>query len=737
VKTDFKGSSFKERNKMSIRFCEQNKTFYLTGKKCSYFFRVNEEGYLEHLYYGKSLSEENLSYLFQGMHSSFSPCYMEWKTISLNVVPQEFPIYGRGDYRVPSVLAKLQNGSRITDFRYKAHTILKDKPAISNMPTLRGGETLVVTLEDKLNALEVDLYYTIYDELSVVARRSVIRNCGENAVSLLKLNSFNLDINRAEFDCVTLHGAPTREREIDRTPLSRNICEVSSTRGASSHHSNPFMAVCDKNADEYQGEVYGFNLIYSGSHSIKAQVTEIGFTRVSGGINEQDFAWLLGAGESFETPEAVLAYSDGGFNQLSQQFHDLYREYLIHPNFAYKKRPVLLNNWESTYFDFDEKKLCDLIEKAKGTGIDTFVLDDGWFGKRNDDWSSLGDWFVNKDKLPGGLTAVIEKCRECNMKFGLWFEPEMINENSDLFRAHPNWHIAAPDIKACKSRHQWMLDFANPEVVEYIKKTIGDILSTNDISYVKWDANRTMTEFYSPYLPIERQQETAHRYMLGVYELAKYLTESFPNVFFEGCAGGGGRFDPGMLYYFPQIWTSDNSDGGCRAFIQYGTSMCYPLSAMSGHISICPNHQIGRVTPIQTRMDMASFCATGYELNLHALTEEDFAKISNHISFYNGIHDLILKGDLYRLLSPFDGNYFSQMVVSKDKKRAVFIIMKILAKGNDNYVFVKLKGLDKDKYYSIADMGTFKGDVLMNVGLGFPKNMKDFETKCFTIEAVE
>lgn len=722
---------------MSIRFCEQNKIFYLSGKEVSYIFRINAEGYLEHLYYGEKLSEENISYIFEDMTSSFSPSYMEWKNACLHVIPQEFAIYGRGDYRVPSVLIKMQNGSRITDFRYKTHTILNEKPKISNMPTLRGGETLVVTLEDKINSIELDLYYTIYDEISVVARRSVLRNNGENSVSILKLSSFNIDINRGDFDSITLHGAPTREREIERTPLTRNICELSSTRGASSHHANPFFAICDRNADEYQGEAYGFNLIYSGSYSIKAQVTELGFTRVCGGINEQDFAWLLNAGESFESPEVVLAYSNGGLNKLSQQFHNLYREYLINPKFAYQKRPVLLNNWESTYFDFDEKKLCDLIEKAKGTGIDTFVLDDGWFGKRNDDWTSLGDWFVDKNKLPNGLSGVIQKCRECNMKFGLWFEPEMISENSDLFRAHPNWHIAAPDIKACKSRHQWILDFANPEVVEYMKRTIGGMLKENDISYVKWDMNRNMSEFYSPYLPIERQQETAHRYMLGVYELARYLTETFPNVFFEGCAGGGGRFDPAILYYFPQIWTSDNSDAGARAYIQYGTSLCYPLSAMSGHISICPNHQIGRVTPIKTRMDMASFCSTGYELNLHALTEEDFAKISEHIAFYNSIHDLILQGDLYRLSSPFEENYFSQMVVSKDKTRAVFILMKILAKGNDPYPFVKLRGLDKDKYYFIADMGSFKGDILMNIGLRFPKNMKDFETKCFTLEAVE
>ena len=497
------------------------------------------------------------------------------------------------------------------------------------------------------------------------------------------------------------------------------------------------MALCEKNTDEYSGEVYGFNLIYSGSYSFKTEIAELDFTRVCGGLNEQDFHWTLAQGESFETPEAVLTYSSEGLNKLSQSFHDLYREYLINPKNVYQKRPVLLNNWESTYFDFDEKKLCDLIEKAKGTGIDTFVLDDGWFGKRNDDWTGLGDWFVNTDKLKGGLTAIIDKCKECGMKFGLWFEPEMISEDSDLFRAHPNWHISTPDLKACKGRNQWILDFANPEVVEYIKTTVGGILKNNDISYVKWDMNRHMSEFYSPYLPVDRQQETAHRYMLGVYELAKYLTETFPNVFFEGCSGGGGRFDPAMLYYFPQIWTSDNSDAASRAYIQYGTSMCYPLSSMSGHISICPNHQNGRVTPMQSRMDMASFCATGYELNLHALTEEDFAKISEHIKFYNDISDLILQGDLYRLLNPFEGNYFSQMVVSKDKSKAVFILMKILAKANDSYPYVKLKGLEQDKYYDVEGFGVFKGDVLMNAGLRFFCNMHDFETVCLRLKVVE
>ena len=722
---------------MSIRYQEETKTFYLHGDTFSYAFFVNDSGYLVHLYYGRKISEEDIRYVFDGMVGTHAPVYTNDKRESLNVLPQEFSIYGRGDYRIPSILVKTENGNRVSDFRYRSFEILKEKPAISNMPSLRGGETLLVTLYDEINQLELCLYYTVYEQTSAIARRCVLKNLGTAPVSILKISSFNIDVNRTDLDTVSLHGCWIREREIERRELGRGIFEVSSTRGcSSSHQTNPFLALCEQNAGEYNGEVYGFNLVYSGSYSLKTQVSSLGFTRVNGGLNENDFCWKLDGNETFETPEAVLVYSDCGFNKMSQNFHRLYRDYLINPNFAYKKRPVLLNNWESTYFDFTEKSLCDLIEKARGTGIDTFVLDDGWFGKRDDDRSSLGDWFVNTKKLSGGLKTVIDKCRECGMKFGLWIEPEMVNEDSDLHRLHPDWHIVTPDLPACKSRHQWILDFANPEVVEYIKNTISDLLKTNDISYVKWDMNRTMSEFYSPYLPAERQQETAHRHMLGVYELAKYLTSNFPNVFFEGCAGGGGRFDPAMLHYFPQIWTSDNSDAASRAYIQYGTSMCYPLSTMSGHVSICPNHQTGRVTPIQTRMDMASFCSTGYELDLHALSTEEFSKISRHIAFYNEISDIILEGDLYRLKSPFEENYFAQMVVSRDKARAVFILMKILAKGSDYYPFVKLKGLDADKYYEIKDMGVYKGDTLMNVGLRFPKDLRDFETRCFTLNVV-
>ena len=688
------------------------------------------------MHFGRRIEEEDIRYLAKNLKTEFAPACADEQYVSLDALPQEYPIYGRGDFRETAVLIRMKTGSRIANFKYQSHRVAPNKPQIKNIPSLRGEETLVVTLADEQNKLQLDLYYTIYQEQNVVVRRTVLTNQGEESVEILKLNSFSMDMNRSDFDKICLQGGWAKERSIERSTLTHGIFEVSSTRVSSSHHLNPFMALCDYGACEDYGECYGFNLVYSGSFSLKAQVDQLGFTRIGGGINEKDFCWKLHPGECFETPEAVLAYSDNGLNGMSRQFHRLYREYLISPNYVYKKRPIVLNNWESTYFDFNEEILCDLIEKAKGTGIDTFVLDDGWYGNRNSDTTGLGDWFVNTDKLEGGLKNVIQKCQECGMKFGLWFEPEMVSEDSELYRAHPDWCIKAPHLTPCKSRHQLVLDFANPDVVDYIKDAVGSILSQNDISYVKWDMNRNITDYYSPYLEAENQQELMHRYILGVYELAEYLTSTFPNVFFEGCSGGGGRFDPAMLYYFPQIWTSDNTDAASRAYIQYGTSLCYPVSAMSGHVSVCPNHQNGRVTPMKSRMDMASFCATGYELNLNAMTKEEFERVARHIRFHHSISELILRGDLYRIQSPFEGNYFSEMLVSADKKEAAFLLMKMSARTNDTYPVIKLKGLDKDCYYNIEGMGVYSGRVLMRVGLKFPNDLQDFETICFGIKAI-
>ncbi len=724
---------------MAIQYNEKLKTFYLSGEDFSYVFRIGDGGYLHHLYFGDRISERDIRYLSENLHAEFSPLFdAENSADSLGVVPQEYPLYGRGDYREPAITVVTEDGGRLTDFTYGSHIILSKKPEMEGLPSLRGEETLVVCLYEKNYGLRLYLYYTVYEKQGAVTRRAVLENDGKSDVVIEKINSFGVDFLRSDFDKVCLQGGWARERNVERSALTHGIYEVSSTRVSSSHQLNPFIALCDKNADEFTGEVYGFNLVYSGSFSLKAQVDQLGFTRIGGGINEKDFSWRLLSGESFGAPEAVLVYSKDGFNGMSQKFHDLYREYLINPKYAFAKRPIVLNCWESFYFDFDENSLLKLIEKAKGTGIDLFVLDDGWFGNRNSDRSGLGDWRVNRKKLAGGLKTVIDKCRDCGMKFGIWIEPEMVSEDSDLYRAHPEWAIKHPKIKPCKGRHQYVLDYSDPKVLEYIKGELYSLLSENDISYVKWDMNRNITEFYSAHLGKDGSRELAHRYILGVYELAKYLTETFPNVFFEGCSGGGGRFDPAMLYFFPQIWTSDNSDALSRAYIQYGTSFCYPLSAMSGHVSVCPNHQTGRTTPFKSRTDIASFCATGYELDLNALTEQDFRGIFEHVNFYNRISDIILTGDLYRLKSPFDGNYFAQVVVSKDKSRAVFVLMKKAAAANDSYPVIKLAGLKADSEYVITgdiwDGKAFGGDALMNAGLKFPNNLKDYETVCFTLD---
>ena len=723
---------------MSIKYNKENKIFYLNNETCTYAFCIGDGGYLHHLYFGHRLPIEDIRYLGENYNTEWSPAYNEKnRHVSLDTIPQEFPIYGMGDYRETAVLVRTQSGNRVTNFKYQGHEVVDKKPKIVGMPSLRGGETLIITLWDEVNQLQLELYYTIYEKQSAIVRRTVLRNKGDRDVSILKLNSFSVDLNRSDFDKICLHGGWAKERMVERTSLSHGIFEISSTRVSSSHHLNPFLALCDKNANENSGDVYGVNLVYSGSYSIKAQVDQLGCTRIGGGINEKDFCWKLDSGACFETPEAVLVYSSNGLSGMSQQFHRLYRDYLIRPDYVNKKRPIVLNNWESTYFNFNEEVLCDLIQKAKGTGIDTFVLDDGWFGIRNSDTTGLGDWFVNKNKLPGGLQNIIQKCHECGMKFGLWIEPEMVSEDSQLYRKHPEWCIRTPEISPCKGRNQLVLDFSNPQVVDYVKKTFYRILAENDISYVKWDMNRNITEYFSLCLESEHQQELPHRYILGVYDFAEYLTSGFPNVFFEGCSGGGGRFDPAMLYYFPQIWASDNTDAASRAYIQYGTSMCYPLSAMSGHVSVCPNHQTGRVTPFKSRMDMSSFCSTGYELNLNTLRKEEFESIASHIQFYNSISQLILDGDLYRLLSPFEGNYFAQIVVSRDKKEAVFILMKMMAKSNDCYPIVKLKGLDESILYQIEGMGIYSGSVLMHGGLKLPNNLWDFETICFRMKAVE
>lgn len=725
---------------MPIIYDEALKTFYLETSQTSYVFCVQHAGFLQHLYYGKLISREDISDLLPVLRAA--PRYdAEGKAFSLDTMPgNEYSTFGLGDYREIALRITYADGSRNNDFKYDSYEILPEKPKLEGLPSLRDGETLLIRMKD--GDCELRLYYTVYEQENAIVRHAELQNFGTEQIEINSVMSAELDLWGEDYDAITLGGRYSYERDIVKTPISQGIFSVDSKQGYSSHKTNPFMAIAQKGATEYTGDVYAVNLVYSGSFKASVESTPCGhhdlkMTRMLIGINDFDFSWKLDPGETFTSPEAVYVYSDCGFTKMSQSFHDLYRNYLINPKHV-NKHPIVLNSWEGVYFDFDDEKICGLIDKAAMLGVDTFVLDDGWFGNRNDDRTSLGDWYVNENKLKGGLNVLISRCKKQGINFGIWIEPEMISEESELYRAHPDWVIRAGERIYCRERNQCVLDFANPQVVSYIKKVIGDLLENHDISYVKWDMNRPLTEYFSLVLPKDRQKELMHRYVLGVYELAEYLTTRFPDVFFEGCAGGGGRFDPGVLYYFPQIWASDNTDAGAREKIQYGTSLCYPLSAISGHVSVCPCHMNGRTTPIKSRFDIASLCSTGYELNLSELKEEDFAQFRQNVARYKEISDIIYKGDLYRLKSPFESNYFAEIVVSKDKEKAFGVcgIMKI--DGLRPAVsIVKFKGLDKTFLYRIKETGKiYRGDILENVGIsvGF---YSDFATESFTLERVK
>ena len=611
----------------------------------------------------------------------------------------------------------------MSGFCYVSHKICDGVPEVQGLPHARsGGQTLSVTLKDYCSDILVILNYTVWEDSDVIVRNAEIVNAGKEPVTLKKAFSFCTELPEREYSALRLYGSWAKERYPEVTKLGRGVVRIQSLRGASSHQMNPFMGILCESCTENVGECYGVQLIYSGSFAITAEVNYNGTLRLQGGINDLNFGWKLCGGERLITPQAALCYSCEGLGGMSRAYADFLRERIINPNFVYGRRPIVVNNWEATYFDFDDEKLFSLIDEAAALGIDAFVLDDGWFGKRNDDTSSLGDWFVNTDKLKGGLKPVIERCKKNGLKFGLWFEPEMISEDSDLYRAHPDWAVKKEGVEPVRGRNQLVLDLTRGEVVDYVFKAVSAILTEYEISYVKWDFNRTLTEFYSARLPADRQGEFAHRYVLGFYDLAERLTAKFPNVFFEGCAGGGGRFDAGALYYFAQIWTSDDTDGLERTKIQWGTATCYPVSGMSCHVSACPNHQTQRITPFETRGAIASLGATGYELDLTKLTEEEKQNVKEQIKAYRQIDDLVLKGDLYRLSNPFESNYFCEMLVAKDKVRAYVVGERFRGDPCDYDRILKLYGLDENKTYRITELNlTASGKALLNAGVLFPR----------------
>ena len=697
---------------MGIIFHEKTQTFHLTNGEISYIMTVLPNGHLGNLYYGKGVRDRSdFSHLLELVQRPmFQYVYDDDRLFSLESVKQELPVYGTTDYRTPMVEILQSNGSRISNFVYVSHEISKGKPKLEALPATYTedddeAETLIITLKDSLTGIKARMLYTIWSDRPVIAKSAEFVNEGAEAVHLTTAYSMCLDLPDPDYQWMQLSGAWARERHIITRDLEQGVQSIGSNRGHSSHEHNPFIALKRETTDENQGEAIGISLVYSGNFKIQAEVDTRNTARILAGINPDTFDWKLDAGEHFQTPEAVIAYSDQGLNKMSQTFHKLYQKRLARGEWRDKPRPILINNWEATYFDFTREKLIAIAQKAKECGVELFVLDDGWFGARTTDHAGLGDWVANPDRLPEGITGIAEDIENVGLKFGLWFEPEMTNKDSDLYREHPDWILSVPGRHDSHGRFQYVLDFSRKEVVDRIYEMMAKILSTAKVSYVKWDMNRSITECYSAALPADRQGEVFHRYILGVYDLYERLTSAFPHVLFESCASGGGRFDPGILYYAPQGWTSDDTDAIERVKIQYGTSMCYPISSMGSHVSVVPNHQTRRDTPLKTRANAAYFGTFGYELDLNKLTAEEIEEVKKQVKFMKAYREVIQYGTFYRLASPFDNDECGWMVVSEDKKTAIAAWFRTLYTPNKCFTRMKLHGLDPEAFYSCSVLG--------------------------------
>ena len=711
-------------NEMNIIYRSENQQFHLFNQEISYIFKISEDGKLLHLYYGENLPDNDYSHLIEMHHRPMTTYRNENDLLySLEHLKQEFPEYGTTDFRHPAISLLQKNGSRLSDFVYQGYEVEEGKPKLEGLPATYvdnndESKTLKVYILDSVTNVQVELLYTIYRDYPVITRSARVMNKGKDIQIIENISSLSLDLPDANYEWQQLSGAWGRERTIKSRTLQQGIQSIESTRGISSHQHNPFVTLKRKNTDENQGEAIGAALVYSGNFLIQAEVDTWDVTRLQVGINPFGFNWKLNPGEIFTAPEAILVYSSKGLNAMSQTFHQLFRKRLARGKWREKDRPVLINNWEATYFDFDEEKLVNIAKKAFDVGIELFVLDDGWFGERENDCAGLGDWHVNPKRLPRGIGSLSEKIRSFGMKFGLWFEPEMVNKDSELYRTHPNWIISTPNRKPNHGRNQYVLNFGLDEVVENIFDQMCKIIDESNLDYIKWDMNRPLTDVFDSHLLADQQGEVYHRYVLGVYRLYEKLITKYPNILFESCSSGGGRFDPGMLHYAPQAWASDDSDAIERLKIQYGTSMLYPLSSIGAHVSIVPNHQTNRITPIKTRGNVAFFGAFGYELDLNELSEGDLRIVKEQIAFYKKYRTIIHNGTFYRLLSPFDDdNQTAWMVVSHDKKTAIVAHYKTLNEVNAPYRRLKLKGLDNDGLYNVGQNSLRSGMELMRAGL--------------------
>ena len=727
---------------MSVTFNEEKKIFRLDTEKSTYVMGVSPEGFLGHIYYGDRLFMEADNYLLRMEEPPYTPSVNKReKSAFLDFFPMEYPTGGIGDYRESCLNIRNAAGNMGCELHYTGHEIYKGKKGLKGLPasfaTEDEAETLEITLKDADLDLEVVLSYTAFEKENVITRSVRVQNQGKEDLRIEKILSACLDMDNENFSMLSLHGTWARERHIQTGELHYGKQVIASARGESSHQEHPFIALVTNGTEQENGKVYAMHFVYSGNFMAETELCQFDNLRMTMGINPEEFSWLLTPGEEFQAPEVVIVYSGNGLGAMTRSYHDFYRNHLIRSKFKYEKRPILINNWEATYFDFNTDKLLDIAREAKKCGIEMLVMDDGWFGKRNSDNCSLGDWKVNEEKITGGLKHLVDEVNKIGLQFGIWFEPEMISPDSDLYRAHPDWAIQIQGREATQSRNQYVLDLSRPEVRDYAYECVASVLRSANIAYVKWDMNRQLSDLGSSYLPKERQQELFHRYVLGVYELQERLVTEFPDLLLENCSGGGARFDPGMLYYSPQIWCSDNTDAVERLMIQEGSELIYPLSVIGAHVSDCPNHSVGRVTPFETRGHVALAGTFGYELDITKIPEEDRALIPEQTATYNKYRHLIQQGEYYRIASYRENHkYDCWALSSQDKKEVLVTYVQVLGVPNSHSRKVFLRGFDPKVTYRLEGTEeTYTGEMLMKGGFLMKDFWGDFKSRLYHFTA--
>ena len=708
---------------MGIRFEEKGKTITLHTKNTSYQMKVNEFGVLLHNYYGKRIQNDDMSYLNRTGDVGFSPAMSDAgndRRCSLDFLMQEYSTSNMGDFRNDCMNVRFEDGTSYSDFRYDSHSIRKGKYSIPALPAMTAEENEAETLEIKMlgkgNRLVLTLYYAVFEDLDVITRSARLENREDKTVELKKALSVCLDMPDHNMDMITLCGRHAMERQVQRQKVEQGIYMIESRRGTSSHQYNPFLMLSRPDTTEVAGDCFGSCLVYSGNFEACVEGTQLGQLRLTMGIGSRDFSWKLQPGEAFYIPEVMLSFSDRGFGQLSRQFHRAMRNNLCQSPFNKKRRPILINNWEATYFKFTGEKLIEIARNAAELGIEMLVMDDGWFGKREDDNSGLGDWTVNEEKLGMPLRELASRVNDLGMEFGIWFEPEMVSEDSELFRQHPDWALVLPGKEPNRGRNQLVLDMTRQEVRDYLFEHVCQILDSAHITYVKWDMNRSLSDVYSSQMSADRQGEVQHRYVLGLYELLARITKRYPEILFEGCSGGGGRFDAGMLYYHPQIWCSDNTESIDRLKIQYGTSFAYPVSTVGSHVSAVPNHQNGRITSLETRGIVAMSGTFGYELDISRMTSQEKEEVQKQVEDFKKYYSIIQNGDYYRLSSPFTDDLTAWQFVSEDGSHVLLNVVVTEAKANSLAFMIKMQGLKEEDVYCDSTGKCYSGSALMYAG---------------------